>query len=196
MADLPPEVRTYVEGPLQSQLSKEEKEQLKSAEGKWPQFARALLALTDRHPTGLPGPASGPHRAEQLPEVVKRRLHPMKLKDAEKARLDTEKGEWPGYAIAVTEVIRARGQGMPEELGPAKLEDLPKATREFVENKLVPTLTTRQREHLKAAEGRWPDYPRAILELAQAQHKLPIPGMPHPPGPREFWDRLRSVEPR
>jgi hypothetical protein len=187
IADLPPEARTYVEEAVLTQLNPEEKERLKHAEGKWPLYARTLLELADRHPAGLPGPATGPKHQKDLPPEVKRRL--MKLTDADRDRLKQHAGKWPDYAVEVTKIIRDKGLGMPEELGPARLSQMPEPVREFVEKKLLPVLTRQEKEHLKAAEGRWPDYPKALLDLSRA-HGLTVPATPHLP---EFLERLRQA---
>jgi hypothetical protein len=101
--------------------------------------------------------------------------------------LKQHEGKWPDYAIAVTELVRGKGT-MPEELGPARLKEMPEAVREFVEKKLLPVLKPHEKEQLKAAEGHWPDYPRALLDLAHA-HALTVPVMPHLP---EYLERLRQ----
>jgi hypothetical protein len=43
---------------------------------------------------------------------------------------------------------------------------------------------------LEEAQGRWPDYPRTVMELAR-KYKLAVPGWTLP-GPAQFWDRLRA----
>jgi hypothetical protein len=191
VADLPPEARNYVEGTLLPQLNTEEKKRLKDAEGKWPLFPRTLLELADSHAGGLPGPASGPKHQDELPMEVRRRLMmtTMRLNKADRERLKQHAGKWPDYAIAVTEIIRGKGLSLPEELGPARLRDMPEPVREFVDKKLQPVLTRQEKDHLKAAEGRWPDYPRALLELARA-HGLAVPAPAHLP---ESLERLRQA---
>ena len=43
---------------------------------------------------------------------------------------------------------------------------------------------------LKAAEGKWPDYPQAVVKLA-AEHGLTVPGTTLPGSP-EQWNKVRK----
>jgi len=102
-------------------------------------------------------------------------------------------GKWPDYAIVVTNLARAHKMRLPYELWPSRRDDLSAGMGSFLDKKLLPALDDRDKARLKDAEGRWPQYPRAIQALAQ-QHKLQVPWQTLP-GPREKWDsyRLRPV---
>jgi hypothetical protein len=63
-------------------------------------------------------------------------------------------------------------------------------TQEFIEKKLMPTLPPQQKKALEGLEGKWPEYPRRLAELAR-QHKKPIPGITLP-GPQALWDAARA----
>jgi hypothetical protein len=187
-ADLPADVRTYLTGTLIPLLSPEEKKALEDAEGQWPQFGQTLLKLAENHPVGLPGPAAGPITLKGLPEEFRPRVK--RLKGADKIRVDNAEGKWPDYAVAVSEVLRKYGP-LPQELGPCHPRDFSPAAKDFIEKRLIPKLDEPEKEKLREAEGRWPDYPRLLLDLAR-RHNLPVPGM-MPPGPRDFWERLRQA---
>jgi hypothetical protein len=189
VADLPPMAQAYVQTALQPRLSAEERERLRQAEGLAHPFTRTLLELADRHPPALPGPALGPARPWQLPKEVRERLQ--QVRGPERQRVELLKGTWPDYAIGVTRLLRAREGGMPQELGPCRPEEFPPPVRQFLANRLLPKLNEKERQRLAAAEGRWPDYPRELLELSR-QHGLQVPG-PGLPGPRGYWDRLRAA---
>ncbi len=186
--DLPPEVQGFVLFLLMPQLNAEEKVKLKKAEGQTPLYARTLLELVDKYPGTLPGPPTGPTQQKDLPKDVRQKLQTLPPKD--RPRLRNNEGPWPDYAIAVTEAIRRNGT-MPTELGPCKPKDFSEAVQQFIEKQLLPQLDEQEKEKLAKAEGRWPDYPRAVRDLARA-HGLTVPELP-PPGPREYWDKLRAA---
>jgi hypothetical protein len=185
LADLPPGVRVY----LANQLTAREQERLKDAEGQWPAFGQTLLELAAKHPVTIPGPADGPRRPKDLPPAVRDRLK--ELGALERKRLRAVEGRWPEYAIVVTRLVRARGQTMPVELGPCHADELPPAVKAYLDKKLLPALGPKEKQLLRAAEGYWPDYPRILVNLAQ-HHNLSVPGL-LPPGPRNFWEKLRTA---
>ena len=69
-------VRDYVSDYLMRYLSDEEKEQLKNAEGIWPDFPQTLVAIASRHPSALPPlrPENFPTGPDKLPKEVKARI--------------------------------------------------------------------------------------------------------------------------
>jgi hypothetical protein len=188
-ADLPLEVRAYLTGTLLPLLTAEEKKTLGDAEGQAPQFGQTLLKLAESHPVGLPGPATLPTSFQDLPKPFKQLVR--KLRGADKDRVEKAENKWPDYAVAVSEVLRKNGV-LPQEMGPCHPQDknFPPVVQGFIEKDLLPKLDEKEKERLRDAEGKWPDYPRLLLELAR-RHNLPVPGMPLP-GPREFWERLRQ----
>ena len=74
-------------------------------------------------------------------------------------------------------------------LGDATKEKMPAEVVQFLE-KLGPQLKRDGKRALEDAEGKWPDYPRAIVDLAR-KYKLAVPGWTLP-GPPAYWDRLRA----
>jgi hypothetical protein len=49
---------------------------------------------------------------------------------------------------------------------PSKLSDYSAKVKEYVTDYLMPALTPQERKQLGDAEGRWPDYPQALVEIA------------------------------
>jgi hypothetical protein len=184
LADLAPADQAFVQEHLKPRLSPAEWEGLGMAQGHWPRFARFLVQLADSHPPALAG-ARGPTHFAELPAEVRRRLQgpkgALKLRKAE--------GKWPGFAVAVTKLVRELGQSLPNELWPARRDDLTRDTREFLEKQLGPVLDEGDRKQLKAAEGHWPAFPRTLQALA-AKHYLSVPWLTLP-GPRARWDGYR-----
>jgi hypothetical protein len=186
VADLPPQIQAFVQRGLLPLLGPEERERLRNAEGQGPLFGRTLLELVDKHPAGLPGPATGPMSPKELPKEVRERLQQIGGREPKVASL--HRGFWPDYAIEVTRIIRAHG-AMPRELGPCHPEDLPAPVRQFLTDKLLPNLSQKEKQRLAAAEGCWPEYPHEVLQLA-GHHNFQVPGVVLP-GPRGYWERLR-----
>lgn len=65
---------------------------------------------------------------------------------------------------------------------PKSLDELPKQVQNFVVQVLLPMLSDEERKRLEEAEGRWPDYPRLLVEMADT-HPVRVLG---PRGPRYF----------
>jgi hypothetical protein len=197
---------------LESQVSPQDRERLHKAriaaqEGRMYAYWRVILELSERY-TLLPGPPDGPRNFESLPKSLAVSLEQKKNKAYPRA-LVAAQGRWPDFAIAVTENARQRRIAMPEQLGPAKKTDMPPDLRAFIDKELEPTLAkaarheknekadkkeradqaTRDLARLHDAEGKWPEYPRTVLELARS-YKLFMVGWMLP-GKPEFWDRIR-----
>lgn len=189
VTDLPTEVQLYVWRDLLPLLAPEERQKLRRSEGPGPPFGRTLLELVDRHPPALPGPPTGPTRPRDLPREARERL--LQVPPAQRKRLNPYLGRWPDYAIEVTRLLRSREAGMPQELGPCRPEAFPPPVQQFLTDKLLPRLTAKEKQRLAAAEGRWPDYPGEVLQLAR-QHNLQVPGLVLP-GPPRYWERLRAA---
>src|SRR5262249_52100871 len=111
-------------------------------------------------------------------------------------QLRREEGRWPEFGVAL---LRVFGKRNPPQLAkllpmPSQPADFSPALREFITTgPLGRKLTGEEKERLRKAEGKWPDYPRALLELAR-KHGLVLPGMTLP-GPRELWERARAALP-
>src|SRR5262249_39352037 len=107
LSDLPSDVRNYVNDYLKMFLSKDEKERLENAEGKWPQFMLTLVELADRHPPALMGP-DGPKSFSVLPKDLEG------VKEL-KARPKLE-GRGRGFAVHIAEVAKRNRIALPHEL--------------------------------------------------------------------------------
>lgn len=186
LEELTPDVKTFVNESLLPLLTPPEKNRLLSAQGKHPLFLRTLVELADKHPMKLPGP--GPTTFEQLPPEVRVRL--TKAKDWPPETVKQAEGKWPDFALAILEFTRMNKLGLPKPLGPCRPSEFPPSVREFCQEKLVPALGADDVARLKQAEGRWPFYPRMMLQLAR-KHGLQVPGMALP-GPRERWNPYRT----
>jgi hypothetical protein len=58
---------------------------------------------------------------------------------------------------------------------PSRFDQLPDDTREYFDKNVKPLLSREEEKQLKDTEGRWPRYPRMVVELADA-HPLSLQG--------------------
>ena len=190
LRDFPPEVREFVEKQLLPRLSAEEKRQYDNAEGR-ANFAVVVKRLADRHPVLPPLPA--PHkpitRYEDLPERAKTiaGAKPMWERRVDVwNKLRQVEGIWPEWAETfVNQQTPEQRKAIPP-LGASRPREFPPAVQTFIENKLRPAVKPIEFRWLKEVEGKWPDYPLLLLDLAH-RHNLKAPGMSLP-GTADLWE--------
>jgi hypothetical protein len=197
LREFPTAVQRFVREKLQPRLTAREKDELKRAESKWPELARTILRLAAKYPVypePLP-PGKAVKHFQDLPQKVKRALLGQGKRLVQvRAELKPYAGKWPDFALAVVERIRpARWKDLPA-LGPSRPAAFPPEARTFILAKMKkPLLSDSELKSLQRVEGRWPAYPRRLLELARRKG-LVIPGMSLP-GPRQLWQQARSALP-
>jgi hypothetical protein len=191
LKDFPPDVVYYVENVLWRQVKAEDAEQIKKAEGApWPLLARTIAELSAKHPVKLPGPPTGPRRFQDLPPEVTRAMPFKDIPFMQRKHLNDLMGRWPEFAMEYTAIARKSGVNLPRQLGPCHPNEFDPRVAQFVDRTLIPKLTDEEKVELKAAEGRWPEYPKAVVELSK-KHAVEVPLM-RLPGPRELWDRAKT----
>jgi len=102
---------------------------------------------------------------------------------------DLSENRWPQYPLGVTMKLRQAKMQPPMQLGPANSRDISDGVDKWVQKELWPRLSESEKSRLRHAEGKWPDYPQALHELAKA-HRLAIPEMSLPGDP-QVWEFLR-----
>jgi hypothetical protein len=201
LADFGGLIENYVKEYLYPRLSPADRERLEKAEGQWPLYPYTLVELADRHPPALPT-AKGPTRVEELPVELQTRLKKWQPKGAKalkgptfanSPKVKAGEGKWPAYAVAISFFAGRRNIHMPNELWPSHHRDLSPGVQEFLDKKLRPRLDEAEKNLLKEKEGRWPDYPLMIQELAR-RHYFEVPWQTLP-GRRENWDVYRLKRP-
>jgi hypothetical protein len=175
----PPAVRVFVTDFLDPLLNKREKDNLQAAEGQWPNFPSMLLRMADKHPVILLG-KRGPTRFGELPADVMQQV--ARLDPETRRRLREAEGRWPDYAIWVTVTSKNKGIDLKAPLGACSARDtrFDQPTRDFIRRLTAHLYGPMERKQLTATEGRWPDYPLMLLQLA-AKHHLALP-----PGGSQF----------
>jgi hypothetical protein len=201
LSDFTDEVRKYVAEYLMPMLSPEERALLKAAEGQL-RFPYVLVHLADQHPPALPG-EYGPKTFKELPTDVQERIKKFVMVKGPKAggeptlkkKILAADGRWPKFAIEVTRMaaLAFKGKGIKlsarYEFWPAHLSELSPEVQKFVKEKLPAKLNGDEKTLLARSQGKWPDYPQTIQELA-TRHGLQVPWQTLP-GLRKNWDFYR-----
>ena len=75
-------------------------------------------------------------------------------------------------------------------LGASRPREFPPAVQSFIETKLRPAVKPLEFRRLNEVEGKWPEYPLRLLDLAH-RHNLKVPGMSLP-GTADLWEQPRQ----
>lgn len=158
-------------------------------DGYWLSYGAYLLRLSDTLPT-LPTPKDGKPITTfaQLPPG----LRPFAGKDKDgkepKQVFQKETGKWPDFALAVHTAIRFRPKADTSLLGPCRPGEFADEVSGFLTNTLLPKLTPSDRNDLDKLVGKWPEYPRKMIELAR-KSDLSVPCVTLPGEPSK-WEQL------
>jgi hypothetical protein len=200
---------------LRENLSDAERRELDEARtavvdfGNYFWYGLTTVRLADRHPV-LPGKV-GPKTFDALPKAIKEYLFEHDAKhfrpakgvapggDVEARQLRQAEGRWPEFAVELTRYCQKKGLILPAQLGDCRKDEMPPEVRDFLTKTLEPQLrkTDAGKADLRALEdvqGKWPDYPRLIVDLAK-KYRQPIPGWTLP-GPPQMWDKFRAAKGR
>jgi hypothetical protein len=200
LSDFPPGVQSFIEQAIKPRLTPAEKEELARAEGRWPDLARTIRRLAEKYPVLPPLPSGKIMYGIQLfPRVSREGLRAVaysKEKGDKKGKqlrpaLAKLNGKWPEFALAAAAMIKQKGV-KPPALGASKPAEFPEEMRPAL-RQLLAALSDEQRKSLHALEGRWPEYPQRVHELAW-QKEVHIPGMTLP-GPRKLWEDALAALP-
>lgn len=125
---------------------------------------------------------------DQLPPATRNALlsMPKANQPAEIARLKEEQ------RVRAQEAAKNVATARPPRRDPKmRIEALPDDLKKVVKQTLLPKLNRQERERLDKAENKYPNFPRLLMDLSR-KHKVPLPGLDTMPGPKEFWEGLRS----
>lgn len=192
-------LQLFVEESLRPQLSPGEELRLTAASGRLQGnvYLRSVFEIAEsKGPVPFPGPAApGKKRAyrswKELPTEITSRFKVGDLNDAP-SYVTAAEGKWPNLPLAVVKFANEKNYSIPSKLlGPTKADELPHSVQKFLKEELK--LNEVDRSALSAAEGRWPDYPKKVKELAD-KAKLRVPGISLP-GNEETWQRIKNFKP-
>jgi hypothetical protein len=192
LADFPADARNFIDKQLLPHLTIEERRQYDAAVGRWPEFARMVHELAQRHPVLPPLPHKTIARYEDLPEKAKVEAGPKahwERRDDAWNRLLRVEGKWPEWALTFHALLSPQQRERMPPLGASRPSEFPKEIQTFIDHKLKPALGKDEGHKLHAVEGKWPDYPHLLLKLS-LKYKLDVPGMGLPGG-AELWDAVR-----
>ena len=167
---------------IKLQLSSEQLEKVGKLEGKKGAFVKMILDFAEDNPP-LPLNKMGVKylSPKDLPTEVSAQLKSLKqlgvYKQIEITKIEKR---WPAFARGVTEIIRRSDPAFNYEFGACKFNDLPEDIRTVVENELLQMLQDDEKVKLQLVEGKWPDYPLMLRDLARI-HLVTIPGISIPP---------------
>jgi len=167
---------------IKQQLSSEQLEKVGKLEGKKGAFVKMILDFAEDNPP-LPLNKMGIKylSSNDLPPEVSAQLKSLKQEGVYKPfELIKIEKKWPAFARGVTEIIRRSDPSFNYEFGACKFEDLPEDIRTVVENELIRMLQDDEKVKLQSVEGKWPDYPLMLRDLARV-HLVTIPGISIPP---------------
>lgn len=195
-------VKDYVENFLMPYLTKEEKSQLTSAEGRWPDYPRTLVEIASKRPSALPTP-NPPREFDQLPKPVQQRFQEAKKggiepkKPGVKPKLfkEIQNFKGPYFARHLVEIgLRENKVPLGHEYLACNYLSLLPPMKKFIDAELVPAISDvpADQRKFKDSEGRWPDYPETIQELAK-KYKLDPPWHYLPEPERWKWDLYRNL---
>jgi hypothetical protein len=194
LVDFPMSVQKYVTEYLMPRLTKREQNALADVKGSWPKYANAILDLDKKH-RHLPPLKKGPVvEGRQLQAILKQANPKLVFTQTQMRHLNEFEGKWPEYALAAKDLWRKTHNTAPmPPLGASKLDEFPDDMKAFIKAELIPLLEKADRENknrsymgsLKTLEGKWPEYPNRLLDLARRHGKV-IPGVSIP-GPPELW---------
>src|ERR1043165_6445325 len=198
LSDFSPSVQKYVNEYLMTLLLEKEKKELASAEGRWPDYPRTLVAIASNYPSALPPKNKElPRHLDQLPAPIRQRVSVEKKGGtkkkvlAELVALDNR----PGFASKVVELGTNKGiRPFEYEFWACNYKSLLPPMRNFVDQTLQPMLKDNaDKKKLSENEGHWPWYPLTIQELAEKYHLHP-PWHILPDAHLYKWDGYRPTK--
>jgi len=194
LPDFWPRLRLYEEKSLIPTLTHTERDQLrKAALSSWPEHAQVLTALAEKHSILVPpSERVGVVNFADLPKGYAQSFmgKPGKPRDSEGHRLRELQGRWPNFALQLDRQARNRKIALPDKpLGPCKPEEFVPAVQKFIEDLRKDPAAVKK---LDEAQGKWPDYPSAVMELAK-EKKTRVPGT-FLPGSKDFWEKAKAPQ--
>jgi len=165
-------------------------------EGYWFSYGACLLQLAEQHPM-LPEPGKG----KPLTQIDQPPLSLMTVRRLVKNdgislpnRFKASLGRWPDFALEIAKLDSNSKEKLPP-LGPCRPGEFQDDVELFLKEQLFPKLGKGEREKLDGQLGKWPDYPRALIDLAKAKN-LSVPGAMLPGEPKRWNDQFRMTSPK
>ncbi|QJW98905.1 hypothetical protein [Frigoriglobus tundricola] len=158
-------------------------------DGAWAWYGLVVYELAKAHPY-LPEAADPKLLITEPKELPEEYVHVLKKKTTWSFR------KWPEFPLEIHRETPARkltSTKLPP-LGPARPDEFKEPVRTFVTTVLESKLSTAERDALRQAEGKWPEYPKLVVQFAK-RHELSVPGVTLP-GPPSRWETNYALRPR
>ncbi len=166
--------------------------ELGNKEGVWAWHGLLVYELAREHPY-LPEPADPKLMYTDVTDLPQAFVtaFPKKLPSA---RLRLQTGKWPEFQLELQREVALFPKLAPTAppFGPAKVSEFREPARAFVTDRVLPALTKDEARELARLEGKWPDYPQRLVQLAQ-KHDLSIPGVMLPGSPKKWEATYRTA---
>ena len=159
-------------------------------EGYWYSYGACLLQLAELHPM-LPEPAKGkPITTMDQPPLTPQKVRSLLPKDGTPllSRLKGL-GRWPDFALEIQRLDANSREKLPP-LGPCKPGEFSDELEQFLKGDLLPKLSKPERDKFDSLQGKWPEYPKMMIELAKAKN-LSVPGAMLPGEPKLWNENFR-----
>jgi hypothetical protein len=193
LQELPEVVQAFWTKNVLPRLSAEERSEYERAKSRG-EFVPTLKRLAEQHPVlpPLPPPAKPVRRYEDLSDDAKRIAGAKPLWERRTdtwKRLQKVEGVWPEWAELFLGALTPEQRKALPSLGASRPREFPPNIQKFIDTTLRNKLRHPEWRKLRETEGRWPEYPKRLLELAH-KHNLEVPDMSLP-GSIEGWDVTR-----
>jgi hypothetical protein len=190
-------VRLYVQKALIPTLTKQERDELaKASLSPWPGYAQKLTELSQKHPILVPPSEhigvvsfSDPVLSKNIRQQLSGRTGRGREGERRLHELHELQGRWPNFALEMDRVAKTRKVTLPaKSLGPCEPGAFVPDVQDFINKELRKDPAAAKK--LDEAQGKWPDYPLAVMQLAKESKKR-VPGT-FLPGGKEFWDLVKA----
>ncbi|MEZ6139579.1 MAG: hypothetical protein R3B84_03315 [Zavarzinella sp.] len=187
--DLRPQIDALIKNLLPMVNSKEaaDLDQLQRGDEETLALLVKLIELTEKYPI-LPGGVGPANFADLSPENQEYlRTHDQNFGGppdspiqgrAETKDLKRAENKRPRFGEELAKYLRKKKLTLPQPLGPTNRTEMPAMLQPAISNleRVLAKNQTNRLEELRAAEGKWPEYPKLVLELAR-QQKIHLPGV-------------------
>ena len=106
-------------------------------------------------------------------------------------RFRSSLGRWPDFALDIAKLdANSKEKDKLPPLGPCRPGEFHEDVELFLKEQLYPKLVKGERDRLEAQVGKWPEYPRLMIDIAKSKN-LSVPGAMLPGEPKLWTEYYR-----
>lgn len=188
LEEMPNDVQLWINAKLLPRLSTFEKNQLRFATGHWPDYPRTIYQLIRDHFLLPPSQLLVKEFADLPHEVQEKYTSATLVATMEKKGWMPPTSQGQDFALAVAKWA-AQEKISTGFLGPTSPQTLPPSWKQLFDKNLSPRMVKEERSFLRRAEGKWPEYPRALIDVLVSK-RMAVPGNILPGLPSLWQDAL------